>query len=264
MNIVYAFSSDWFDKWKISCFSLFCNNKDTEITVYLLGVKLNENQKEEVNILLSKFNSKKIIILDINDNDFSNLNNTQEYTKYALYRLLIPNLIQEERALYLDVDTIILQDINEFYNININNIYIAGVEDTYIQEDVLKSINFIKDDRYINSGVLLFNLNLIREDKINELMMKLVNTKKFIYPDQTIINLCCKDKRLIITPEYNYSYFTMRARPLLKEQIKILHVAGPKNRSWFIKMPYIELWKTWELEWNKQISNSVKNFEWKI
>ena len=126
------------------------------------------------------------------------------------YRLLIPNLLSDcKKALYLDGDTISTKDLQDLYNIDISNYYTAGCIDfdTYLLRSGYEKILNIPDrNQYINSGVLLLNLNDIRKDNIEQKMIDLVpqaKDKKFRFPDQDIINSICYGKIKIIDPKYN-------------------------------------------------------------
>ena len=56
--------------------------------------------------------------------------------------------------------------------------------------------------RYINAGIIIMNLEAIRESGIAE-KWKALTVKKFHYQDQDIINLTCSEKCKFIPPKYN-------------------------------------------------------------
>ena len=66
-----------------------------------------------------------------------------------------------------------------------------------------------KENKYINSGVLLINLKLLRENQtINELKNYIYQNKDILtYPDQDILNMLYKGKFLIVSNKYNYTQF---------------------------------------------------------
>lgn len=65
-----------------------------------------------------------------------------------------------ERIIYLDVDTLIFEDLGEMYNLHFNNNYVLGSQATDLY--VLKKYK-IKAKYLINAGVLLFNIKEIRK-----------------------------------------------------------------------------------------------------
>lgn len=112
---------------------------------------------------------------------------------------LLPNI---DRVIYLDGDTLIHVDLNEFYNLNLDNLYYRGFPDA--AEDPLCEDHKI----YFCEGVLLMNLKLIREDGLEEKFLKYAYEHKYIkYNHQTILNLIGKDKKSLLPPEYGMAPF---------------------------------------------------------
>lgn len=78
----------------------------------------------------------------------------------VLARCWLSKILTEDKILYLDIDTLVLNDLTDLWNINITNYALAGwPEDPNIgASSVKKSMN-----GYINAGVILMNLKFIRE-----------------------------------------------------------------------------------------------------
>ena len=75
------------------------------------------------------------------------------------YRLDLPDLIPDmDKIIYLDVDTIIHNDLTEMYNINMDNYYYMGFPDHDIDY-----YQFEGNLNFINTGVLLINLKNLRQ-----------------------------------------------------------------------------------------------------
>ena len=122
---------------------------------------------------------------------------------------LFPKL---NKILYIDADTIITEDLSELYNTDITNYYVAGVRDYWAitnNPDYQSIIGIKSMDQYINSGVLLMNLDAMRkdnvEDKFNQYIDKNHCSGKHIgkFHDQDVINYVCHDKILHIPLKYN-------------------------------------------------------------
>ena len=77
-----------------------------------------------------------------------------------------------KKGLYLDSDIIVLGDISKLYNNDIQDNIIGACVDMSIQ-DVPEFLNYVENavgiDRakYVNSGVLLMNLEKMREEKFS-------------------------------------------------------------------------------------------------
>jgi len=110
----------------------------------------------------------------------------KRFTEVTYYRLITPLFIPVEKVIYLDSDVLVFDDLKEMYQLKFKNNYILGFLDPLSHGvDYLGIIS----EKYINAGVLLINLDLIRKDKkYYEIIHMLKNNKKLKNNDQTIIN----------------------------------------------------------------------------
>lgn len=173
------------------------------------------------------------------------------FTKYTLYRLLLPYVIPEDILLYIDADAIVNDNLSELYDMDMTDYHIAGCKDIGILDCQLQDIGMNPGDDYINAGVLLMNLRKIREDKLTEKWIDMINTRPTSCFDQDIINATCKIK--LIDNKYNSSLSTGLA-PL--DKIKIAHYAGhiteqkPWEKTSISTMKNI--WKYWSGRYDRE------------
>ena len=102
------------------------------------------------------------------DNEFKKFNVKGRIIKTTavFYRLLLQNIItNEKKVLYFDCDTLIYRDLNEIYNYNITDKYYIG---QFEGKPLKKYGNNLND--FINSGVMLINLENLRKDNIRKLL----------------------------------------------------------------------------------------------
>ncbi len=125
----------------------------------------------------------------------------------AFYRLLAPQVLPNdiEKIIYLDADIIVNLDIRELWNIELADKPLAAANESKIDAARLKLSIAIKYlivqklvayDDYFNSGVLLMNLNVLRQAE--ELIMSGIKWRgehpQCIWFDQEILNyLFAKD-----------------------------------------------------------------------
>lgn len=77
----------------------------------------------------------------------------------VLSRCWLSKIIPENKILYLDIDTLVLDDLTNLWNIDMTNYALAGwPEDPNFGASAIKNILH----KYVNSGVLLMNLEFIR------------------------------------------------------------------------------------------------------
>ena len=108
------------------------------------------------------------------------------FSQVTFYRLLTPLFIPVEKVIYLDSDVLAFDDLYKMYNLNFNNNYVLGFLDP-----LSNGIDYLglKTEKYINAGVLLLNLDLIRKrNKYYEIIQMLNYCKKLENNDQTVIN----------------------------------------------------------------------------
>lgn len=179
--------------------------------------------------------------------EFINVNKLQEYikpsspnynTKYSKLsytRCYFSKVIQENKIIYLDVDAIVNGNISELWEMPVE--YIAGVREPGEWDNHLKEIGF--NNKYINSGVLVMNLQNIRKSKLDDYMIKLLNEKFYMYPDQDVINIAFKDKITYLSTEYNSTETTG-----FIDNAKIVHYIR-ERKGWVKTSPRSEIWYNW-------------------
>ena len=114
------------------------------------------------------------------------------YTVY--YKILLPLMLPElERIIYLDGDTMIFKDLSEMYNLPFNNNYVLGYP---FHTPFLIDKLGIKSKRYVNGGVLLFNIAEIRKNNMDlELLLyTLRNENYLIFREQDTLNYVYNEK----------------------------------------------------------------------
>lgn len=131
----------------------------------------------------------------------------EHITTPTFFRLLLPNLLTDcDKCIYIDGDTIVCEDLNELYRTNLTYSYIAGVrafvyyqtKNEHSQRLGISSDSF----EYVNAGVLVMNLALMRQDNCVEQFMGLVS-QSFESQDQDIINLVSQGKITILPWKFN-------------------------------------------------------------
>ena len=153
-------------------FHLLCSPDITEITISLLKS------------LMKHYSNFELIIYGMGNNFF--YRNDKRLSQVTYYRLFIPIIINVEKIIYLDGDTLTLKDLTEMYNTPFNDNYILGI--LGIQAGGLDYLG-IQSKIYINVGVILLNLKKIRKDNKTPLFLKMAKSKVILkHNDNTILN----------------------------------------------------------------------------
>lgn len=234
--------------------------KDTLYEIYILRDEDFHDYAGILEYLQKKFANVNIREIVIDKGLFKNviIHNTH-ISKAAFYRLMIADVIPLDKCVYMDADTLAEDDLTELWNNNLDEFYIGGCKDIWIdwltkdaREERRLRTGVPSLDTYINSGVLLFNLKKIREDKINvEFQSHL--SYDYAFEDQDIINVCCYGK-IMLLPEkwnrYNEVYGSgeqMRQHRLSMDSFLksggIIHFTNKAGRPW-------ETFRSWKCkEW---------------
>lgn len=155
INVVFATNQQYIQHLCAALKSLLENNKDLSFKIYIINSGISPKIYSNILTVARPYNCQLENIV-ISDDFFKELVLTHHYSKEIYYRLLIPELIDEKKVLYLDADIIINGSIKELYNQNIEDYYVCAVEDPYF--DRYSELNIDKKFRYFNSGVMLINV----------------------------------------------------------------------------------------------------------
>lgn len=162
-------------------------------------------------------------IINVSDQTFfrkDGPNYKSRWTYMSLMKAALPKLFPEfDRILWLDVDTMVAQDISDLWKIRMDDYYVAGAREI-IQSNVFGYT-------YVNVGVLMMNLRKLREYGKDDELICALNNRKFDYPDQDCINEYCIGKVYELPNDYNINLYTG-----IRGNVKIRHFAGEKW-DWF-------------------------------
>lgn len=200
-------SSDEYSKFlSVTLTSLIANfNKNSKMDIYIFDGGISDINKNKIQKLKKKNINIKFIY--INPEEFTNcplLDNHLAITTYYRYKIA-SKLNKLNKIMYLDCDVIVKKDISDFYQIDIADYFLAGVEDVgYVHHrQYNKDLNI--EGPYINAGILLLNLAKWREYNIEELLFDY--TQKHIHElpcqDQDVLNAVMQDKILQLPYKYN-------------------------------------------------------------
>lgn len=207
--IVFATDENYAIPLLVAITSLMENADNT--TNYHIYILIDDEFPKEIQNKISnieKIYNNSVIEFVIVEQQFSDSVINNHITKAGCYRLLLLTLLPNiEKCIYLDCDIIVLKDLFSLFNTNIEDYYVAGVKDSYVISDLgenhANKINLPNINEYINSGVLIFNLQQLRKNNLQEKFLDLINQNNTIFVDQDIINLCCYGKIKHIDLKYN-------------------------------------------------------------
>lgn len=208
ISVAYSIDNDYVFMLIVSITSLVLNaNSDTFYDIYILTDN-NFCSQNEVEMSLSEYDGRLGIKFINVGNRFEEASIRYDFISRPTYfRLALPELLKEDKCIYLDADTIVCRDLQQLYGIDLTDKYIAGVKAPYFhiredRENYCRQALLPNMEQYVNAGVLALNLEEMRK---HNLSVKFMDYLKYdmACQDQDIINSCCYGKIAFIPLQYN-------------------------------------------------------------
>lgn len=208
--------------------SLIKNHKSSSIHYFIVSSFISEKHKKLIQRLVrgSRINVEFVIRTKLSD---LNLKIDKHANIVNYFRLYLPDVIPHtiRKLLYLDSDLIVLDDIKKLWNIDVEKFALAGVPKFNEERGFVLGID---SNKYVNSGVLLMNIDYWRRNKLAGKIIQFIrrNPDLIKYWDQDGINYVLKNQILFIDECWNFT-------GMYKDDlgIKILHFVG-WHKPWSI------------------------------
>jgi len=208
INICMSFNDNYFVHALTTIQSLIANNKScSKVKLFILcDAQLSQNNRNKLSVYFAE--QIDVSFLDVDPDLFNALPLNRHYISLnTYYRLVIHKLIPEiDRVIYLDSDIIFCDDITELWSHDLQGKSLAGSLD---EGGVLQSrrLQLGIESSYINAGVLIMDLNKIREkynDVFIEYMANYFTRKQdIILQDQDILNLTYNNDISLLPLKWN-------------------------------------------------------------
>ena len=253
--VVMTMDDNYVSQIKVVIYSMRKHTLDEiflNVTV-LCDRKLSDIVKKEMVSFAETMKNITIDFVEINETALLCAKSVGHVHVCSYYRLLIGDVIDDDKCIYLDGDIVVLCDLSELYNIDVQDCYMAGVRDIGFVMDPdwkmyhMKKYRFSTMNDYINAGVLVLNLKKMRDENIRTLFIDEVKND-YYYMDQDIINKVCYGKIQIIDPAYNcFHKYSEKCNYSWKSDLKtkIIHYAGPYKPWDNLKVRYANIW--WQI-----------------
>lgn len=129
-----------------------------------------------------------------------------KYSEAANYRLIVADYLPEwDKAIYLDCDIIVRQDLGKLYaDTDLEGYHIAGVVEASTEAQIKRFEHLgCEAGQYINSGFLLLNLKALRAEGVSARFVEALRVPYLEFPDQDVLNIVCRGRILHLSPLYN-------------------------------------------------------------
>lgn len=245
INLLVTLNEAYLPYLNTLLFSVLYHNPNTYFIVYLLHTSIREEATEQTKKILGTCG--ELIMIEADAHGFDGAPTTDQFPTEMYYRIMAAKYLPDtvDRVLYLDPDIIVNGPLSELYETPLGDNYFAAASHN---GSVMRLFNGIrlglkKGSPYINSGVLLMNLKLLRKEQNLDDVFNYIEKKhsKLCLPDQDIISGLYGDKIIKLdTYVYNmtdrlYRYDRIfgkhRSVEWYREHSVIFHYCG-KNKPW--------------------------------
>ena len=217
------------------------SNTDEDVCFHILHDEtLTDENKRRLEETVSKSLSKSsragrgmIDFVDVSD-AFSRVNDVDmekislRFTRGALFRLMLPDIMSHlDKIIYLDCDMEIKHSLSELFSTDISQNPLAMVKDA-ASEKHKKRLNI---DEYFNAGMLLMNLNYLRETSFSQKIFDWINVHQEVLKlhDQDVLNLYFAGKIKKLDEIWNFQCKELTSVKTLPNACIIHYVARDKR-----------------------------------
>lgn len=267
-HIAFCVNNAYVNHLIVTIYSLLVNNSKYSINIHILSSDLSKESKLAINTLKVLGKDVRVTYHSIDQALFKDMQITMDYiTVETYYRLMLAKILDQsiESVLYLDADILVIGDVSRIFGQLKNNDYAAAVPDIYLdRDDNHKSLVGLGGGIYVNAGVMVYNLTLIREKDMTESLLRKAVDKRYKYQDQDALNATFKDAVSILGREYNYQIKDTLYDVMPQDEMTILHYSGSK-KPWNRDRPYDAfsmLYDDYKLRASRHINSGIPNIKY--
>lgn len=236
MNIFISADDNYTHPAQVMLTSFLINNTSEKHTIYFLHNNIQQSNIKKLENIVKRFNSD-FVPLKITTERFEDFVSTERFPVNIYYRLSIPSLLSEteERALWLDVDLVVNDSLKNFYYQDFEEKAFVACKDIENRKEHLNKLELPPDIDYINSGVILFNLPVMRQYTLNDYYdFFILHKDVIIWPDQDILNGVFANKiKVLNNDRYNVQVSNWRFNGEYDlNKVAIVHYIG-NSKPWF-------------------------------
>ncbi|EMO8373924.1 DUF4422 domain-containing protein [Campylobacter coli] len=248
INIVFVCDHRSVKKCAVSMLSAL-NNKNELDYIKFYFIYDEKFTKEELECLdIFNTSCSSITLCQVESKDFVAYKNTTQRKAMPLnayYRLHIPWILsKEDRAIYIDYDTIVNDSLWDIYNLNIDNYYLAAVDDPWKYGRYRQMMHIQPESRHYNSGMMVINCKKWRQENIKDKFIEFSKNHKdvFVLADQFLINTIINKNVLYLSLEWNLQL----ARKEWNEKLEFDDDNELKNATENPKIIHYNFGKPWQ------------------
>ena len=207
MTILYVSDEKYAHLLGVSLTSVCVNNKEEkELYFFVIDNGISEENKIKIKNTVNRY-GREVLFFSVNGT--IPLKKIGRWSANIFCRIFFESIIGkdliDDRIIYLDCDTVVVDDLKELWEIDLNGNICAAVYECMGERHKKKSL-LSSACPYFNSGMLLIDVQKWSEANIEEKAQEIleINTgTKMEYPDEGLLNNLLQRKIKIVGPKYN-------------------------------------------------------------
>lgn len=204
-NVVLCFDLNYLSFGAVATYSAFIKTR-APLTFHWVFPRNIESEANRIANVLSNI-SVSLKLHPVETSTVETWTTKGAHFTFATYlRLFAIDLLGEvgvETALYLDSDTLCVDDISRLFDVSLDENLFAGVSDE--GAGAVTKLPRPPLDPYINAGVLLINVRNLKNQNFLERAKQVYSkfSEKLVWADQCIINYLSQGKKYLLSEAYN-------------------------------------------------------------
>lgn len=271
INIAYTIDNNYVIPTIISIDSIIKNsNSDTRYNFYIVETGLTRYSKTLMKNHIEKFDNNVEFVQVDTDRITKGVNLYKHLTPIAIARVVIPEIIDVDKVIYLDGDTLATGDLSELYNIDLGQ-QSTGMVNDFVEDLWLKRFSgFNLQYGFYNSGMILIDSKKWREQKLSQKILDTLHSdiekyQKTQFADQIIISEVLGSQIKPLHQRWNNQCYSTRCVTdfdMTKGGVYHYIVDKPWNRITDLEqtpanLAYINHWK------NSEFKNYIYFYLWR-
>lgn len=234
MHIFFALDDGYSQHCCTAMASILANNGDTPIHFHLLTDGISDGNRSKLERLAARHGDASIHYETVGGGVFDSLPLNIDYiSKQTYYRYAIAELFPDlDKALYLDCDLVVNGPLAELWQTDLTGCLCAGVRDLWIEGIHYKpEIGLPLDELYVNAGVLLLNLRMMRDEGTFAALCEATSRPQFKarFQDQDAINTVCRGRIKELPAKFNFTSEDALRHPDAAGGAIIVHYTGERK-----------------------------------
>lgn len=246
-HILVTLDRNYLKVLSVMLYSLSQSDPEGVYTVYVVNNTLTEEDFASLSALLPR---TELVNVQVPEDLLQNAPVSDRYPTEMYYRLFAARYLpqQLERILYLDPDLVVLHSLRSLYQIDFDGKLFAvasHIESRTFRELNRRRLHLSEHAKYLNSGVMMMNLALLRKESPQTIINYIQSHKAtLLLPDQDVLNALYADRTVPLDPlVYNLGEKYLRLKNLhlppaekltldwVRSNTAIVHYYG-RNKPW--------------------------------